>query len=349
LRIDSLLVKNFRNYEEAVFHFAAEGNIICGPNGVGKTNLLEAMSYGAFGKSVRFALDADILGFQKPFFRINGQYVIHGDRFTIDSTYETKKKLIRINRQPAHKLSELYQYVKVVYFSPEDIEIISGSPRWRRQFLDQAIAQYDCSYIDNLRHYLHVLHQRNALLKTDYDISVKRSWDEQYASAALSVLKSRASYIAVFLPVLQRYYQQYSLNCEELSFDYNPSLLPNEPIEAMLEQLTAWSVRERQQQRTLLGPHLDDIHFKLNDNSARVYASQGQKRSLAIALRFAQAFLLTEKNGDFPIVMFDDVLADLDHDRARAICNQIRDAYQIFIATPNKEMYSYFQLPLIEL
>ena len=163
--------------------------MIYGKNGIGKSNLLEAISYFAFGKSIRNSKDLDLINFSKAFFRIEGKFTITDKQYYISAAADRKKKMIKLDDANISRISELYQYLKVVYFSPEDINIIGGPPSYRRNFIDQAISQYSFSYIELMRSYSRILKQRNALLKTDFDKSEKRSWDLKFAQLSSSIIE----------------------------------------------------------------------------------------------------------------------------------------------------------------
>ena len=241
--------------------------------------------------------------------------------------------------------------MKVVYFSPDDIEIIAGSPVFRRSFIDQAISQYSYEYIETLRNYKRILKQRNALFKTDYSTKEKRAWDEQFAKVGANIIELRLKYLEKFTLLLEKYYKEISGAREELSANYKYSF-PNDD-EDIYDNLMAHLLRieeqEKYQERSLAGPHLDDIDIFIDSYSARNYSSQGQKRSIAIAMRLVQTELIKDKDNDTPILMFDDVLADLDKMRAERIIEMLKGKHQIFIATPNITNYRSFGLPEIDL
>ncbi|HPR16651.1 MAG TPA: DNA replication and repair protein RecF [Candidatus Cloacimonadota bacterium] len=362
MEIDYLKLINFRNFINREFRFEAVGALIHGRNGVGKTNLLEAISYFAFGKSFQNSKDAELINFLKAFFRLEGRIGLNGKKVTFSAAADRSKKIIKVDDQIISRISELYQYLKVVYFSPVDIEIVAGQPASRRNFIDQAVSQYSWEYITFLRNYHRVLKQRNALLKQDYNVSEKKSWDVQYVDLAIEIIKKRQEYLLQFVPLLQDYYFQISNERDKLEVRYKYSF----PIDSVFQSdslhldaaylkasltshLEDSEEQEKHYERSLCGPHLDDIEFTIDGHAARIFGSQGQKRSLAIAIRLVQAKLISQYAADMPILMFDDVLSDLDKNRAGKIMLLLRERHQIFIATPNKEIYRDFQLPEIAL
>ncbi len=349
--ISSLKIENFRNYSNFKLKFDPEGALILGENGIGKTNLLESISYFAFGKSFQTSRDLELINFSKAFFRIEAEFVIQNKLHSFEAASDRLKKVIKINNVNIARISELYKHLKVVYFSPNDTEIIAGSPVFRRSFIDQAISQYSFEYIESLRNYKRVLKQRNALFKTDYSTKEKRVWDEQFARVGTNIIELRLKYLVNFTPLLEKYYEEISGAREKLNANYKYSF-PNDDediYDNLLAHLLQIEEQEKHQERSLAGPHLDDFDIFIDSHSARNFSSQGQKRSIAIAMRLVQTELIIEKDDDTPILMFDDVLADLDKMRAERIIGMLKGKHQIFIATPNITNYRSFGLPEINL
>lgn len=351
MEIKYLRLNNYRNFAEQEFDFSAEGALIHGKNGIGKSNLLEAISYFAFGKSIQNLKDIDLINFSKAFFRIEGEFSISNDSFQISAAADRKKKIIKLNEANISRVSELYQYLKVVYFSPEDINIVGGAPSFRRNFIDQAISQYSYSYIELMRSYNRVLKQRNALLKNEFDKSEKRSWDQHFVQLCTKIVTERQRYLQEFIPLLGKYYHTISGKMESLDISYKYSFPFNgdDYQDELFAHLQESEEQEIHYERTLSGPHLDDITFQIDEHTARAFGSQGQKRSLSIAARLVQANLISKSTQEFPVLMFDDVLADLDKFRSKEIMTLLGDRHQIFIASPNASLYRDFNLPAIDL
>ncbi len=349
--ISSLSIKNFRNYSNFKIEFNPVGALILGDNGIGKTNLLESISYFAFGKSFQTSRDLELIKFSKAFFRIEAKFSIQNKLHFFEAASDRSKKIIKINSVNIARISELYKYLKVVYFSPNDIEIAAGSPVFRRNFIDQAISQYSFEYIEALRNYKRILKQRNALFKTDYSSKEKRAWDEEFAKTGTNIIKLRLSYLVNFKPLLEKYYEIISCAKEKLNINYKFSF-PNDNEDIftnLIDHILRIEEQEKNQQRSLTGPHLDDIEISIDSHLSRYFSSQGQKRSIAIAMRLVQTELIKDKDEDPPILMFDDVLADLDQQRIEKINELLKGKHQIFIATPNIANYRSFDLPEIHL
>jgi len=352
LRINHLLLENYRNYSNLELDLQPAGAIIFGKNGSGKTNLLEAIAYSAFGRSFQTIHDDDLIQFEHDFFRINSEFNLNNKNLNIDSAYARNKKKIKINQHQIKKLSELFRYVKVVYFSPQDIEFSSGSPGFRRYFFDLAISQFSYRYIEVLKQYNRVLKQRNALLKDNFSVGEKLTWDESYINLGIQIIKMRLDYLQKFDPKLTEYHNFISNNNEILTSEYIPSfpIQDEKDIESNFREcLQKNEKKEIENQRSLYGPHLDDYYFRLNGRSFRKFGSQGQKRSLVISARLVQANLIFESAGDYPILMFDDILADLDTGRTSRILQLLKTDHQIFIATPNLNHYEIAEFPKIDL
>lgn len=332
--------------------FDPRGAIITGDNGIGKTNLLEAVYYLAFGKSFRTAHDHELIRFSHPFFRITGKFHKGKENISISAAADKNNKIFKINKIPLERLSELFNYFKTVYFSPSDLDIVTGSPACRRLFLDQAIAQYDPLYLENLRNFRHTLKQRNALLKTKYTSQEKETWDTQFIDVSCKVISQRLDYLEHFIPLLVEQYRQFIQNREtiHISYQFSFQLRQDEfSPSAFAKHLRKNEFQENLAQRTLSGPHLDDLEFSINGINARSYASQGQARSLVIITRLVQALLISRNQDDLPLLMFDDVLSDLDQNRAKAILQLLQDKYQILIASPFLSHYQHLPLPIIDL
>lgn len=347
MRINQLQLENYRNYLKLQLAFAATGALICGENGSGKTNLLEAIAYFAFGRSMLLLQDRDLVRFGEDYFRISADFTYLNKALKIEAAYTNEQKKISINEHKIKRISELFKYLKVVYFSPKDIEFTSGNPGFRRFFFDLAISQNSFSYMENLKEYNRILKQRNALLKTNFDKREKLSWDKNFVKTGCEIIRQRNDYMQQFLPYLIEFNEIISDNKDKLTYNYQYSfpLIEDNLEKSYQAYLKNNEAKEIHYQRSLCGPHLDDFYFKLNERSFKKFGSQGQKRSLAISARLVQAKLIADATGDFPILMFDDVLADLDSDRAGRILQLLRDDHQIFIATPNS---SHYNLPDFE-
>jgi DNA replication and repair protein RecF len=351
LKIKELHLRNFRNYSERTFLFETQGAIITGPNGCGKTNLLEAISYFSNGKSVLGLKDTALISFKEDFFRISATFMAGEKKMQLEAAVNNEKKFIKMDKILLKRISELYPYIKSIYFSPQDIQLIDGFPAKRRNFFDFSISQLHYEYVFTLRNYLRILQQRNALLKQSYDSTEKKSWDDEFVHSACQITDYRVSYLSSILPVLQQKFEFITNFKEsvELQYQYSFPRLGTDYAQELREKLNRYEKLEQKNERTMFGPHLADYHFTMNGKPIRYYGSQGQKRCLVIALSLAQAELIKQSYWGCPILMFDDVLAALDDERTEQSLKLLSNQHQIFIATPHPEQFRNVSLPAIKL
>jgi DNA replication and repair protein RecF len=340
LYLKSISLSQFRNYQTQAFAFAPCGSLIIGPNGSGKTNLLEAIAYCGIGKSIRLHHDEQLLSFNATTFSIAAEFEQDlGLDLSVSFNYCNKKKLLKLDSVPIRHLSDLFNSVKVIYCAPEDLQLINGSPRVRRQYFDMAISQLYPEYISILRNYLHIVEQRNSLLKTQYLASEKRSWDLRFIEACMEVVKYREKYLKLLNEYFQKDYLHFSSKVFNTGIRYlsaNKAMVEHSVnAEGYLSLLQSLEAREKLYQRSLVGAHIDDYEFVLDDNTLRIYGSQGQKRIVVILLKLIQATLVEQVTGIKPILLFDDIFAELDIENTTNIHRFIDKRYQVLIASPN--------------
>lgn len=341
--LEHLALANFRNYASASLDLHALGNLIIAPNGAGKTNLLEAIAYCGLGKSIRFHRDLELLREGAGFFTVKGDFRQDlGLELSLQLSWQEGVKLLKINALPVRQLSRVYECVKVIYCAPEDMNLVGGNPRFRRQYFDLAISQIYPAYITVLRAYLHIVEQRNNLLKRDYQAGEKQSWDLRYAIALLEVLSYRKQYLELLNQAFNGQYLRISELVRDIRLNYlvqNQREYPTDP-EQMVRILKDHESREKRYQRSLLGAHLDDYEFLLSGHNLRTFGSQGQKRITVIVLKLIQAALIEKITQIKPILLFDDVFAELDSLHSHCIRDFVDYRYQVFVASPREEMAS---------
>ncbi|MDD4310736.1 MAG: DNA replication and repair protein RecF [Candidatus Cloacimonetes bacterium] len=339
--LSRICLDQFRSYKQGEFVFQASGSLIIGTNGCGKTNLLEAIAYCGIGKSIRFHRDEDLLHYDSKMFRIVADFSTDADsKLKVSLAYADKKKLLKLDDLPIRQLSKLFDVVKVIYCAPEDLLMINGSPRFRRQYFDLAIAQLYPQYIPLLRNYLHLVEQRNALLKRNYQPAEKQSWDESFARSMHDVWSFRARYLLSLNEAFRNQYTSIFPLASSIVVNYNTALKLklDSSVNSILNHLRDLEPREKLWQRSLAGAHLDDYEFKLSGRDMRVYASQGQKRIAVIILKLIQAHLIETITGIKPILLFDDIFAELDYYHSQSIRDCIDSRYQVFIASPKEDI-----------
>lgn len=305
---------------------------------------MEAIAYTSIGKSVRYHSDLNLLKNGQESFAVDALYSDEKSRsLRIQLSYQERKKLLKINSQVASRLSELFSLVKVIYSAPEDIQLISGAPSQRRQYFDLAIAQLFPEYLDKLRSYLHVVDQRNRLFKTEFDQEEKWVWDKRFILSLLELYPYREKYLRLINEALE---ETLKLNgsSEGFSLCYQ-SVLKDcfaQDEESLSKHLKQVQSSELKWQRSMIGAHLDDYLFEMQSNNMRSYASQGQKRMAVIRLKMAQAELIEKHTGIKPILLFDDIFAELDVAHSRQVKALINPEHQVFIASPKRDILSIF-------
>jgi DNA replication and repair protein RecF len=353
LKLKRISLTRFRNYTNSEFIFSESGALLLGPNGCGKTNLFEAIAYNSYGKSFRYHSDQNLLQFDAKHFSIDAEFELGMVQCHIVSEFAQGKKKITINRIPVRQLSQIYEYVKVIYCSPEDVYLVNGSPRKRRQYFDLAIAQLTPSYIPQLRHYNHIVEQRNTLLKDSANKKQKKQWDKLFQDAALPVIVSRLAYISKLNGKIQSTYKDTLIETETLHIDYLPTLNPVQEecrTVSYEEQLARLASKEWQYQRTLIGPHLDDYEIRLLGKPLRDIGSQGQKRTVTLLIKIAHLELIRDSIGEYPILLLDDIFAELDKDHTEHFMKILESHEQVFVASPNSRTSVYWnKLPVINL
>ena len=343
MQLQRIALTNFRSYQKQDFVFDAPGNLIIGQNGSGKTNLLEAIAYSGLGKSIRFHSDDELLQYGASEFGIEAEYLYDtGLTMELSLQYINRAKLIRMDHDVVRRLSRLFETIKVIYCAPEDLQLINGSPRQRRQYFDLAISQIYPEYINVLRNYQHIVEQRNSLLKTDYSPAIKRSWDTRFASALIAVLDYRNRYLTALNQFFLSRYQTISSNTKDIRVNYQHTVKftsdADGQTDTVMQLLQTIETRERQMQRTLLGAHLDDYEFEIDTHPLKVYGSQGQKRISVIILKLIQAAMIESITSLKPILLFDDIFAELDLRHTHKIKELITDSYQVFISSPKEDI-----------
>lgn len=315
--LKQLSLINFKNYDDFEAHFSEKINCFVGNNGIGKTNLLDALHYLSFCKSYFNAIDSQNIKHEEGFFVIQGLFEKFGENSEVYCGLKrNQKKVFKKNKREYERFSEHIGQFPLVMISPADSELINGGSELRRKFLDGIISQYDKVYLDHLINYHQVLKQRNALLKQFYesrnfDSETLDIIDEQLAIYGKSLLEIRERFLKQFIPLFNHYYRFISDNSELVALQYENSLGEKEFKTALMTVLP----KDRALHYTSVGPHKDDLEFTLNGFSLRKFASQGQQKSYLLALKLAQFEFIKEQKNINPLLLLDDVYDKLDEQR----------------------------------
>lgn len=345
--IKVLALRNFRNYEELTYEPDNGLNLICGENAQGKTNLLEAVFMCAFGRSQRTMHDDNLIMHGKSSAAVKVKVVSEesGEHtISIRLSENGVPKQIEIDGEKAEKLGDLMGILKVVMFSPESLSLIKGAPQERRRFMDMGISRLSRSYFFKLQQYNNALKQRNALLKTQDALKYRdyvRMWDEILASSGAFIMNARSKFISTLAPIVSEAHRKLSSGKDLFDMEYVPSVRCDDADrlnDCIMTKLRDSFEDDVRRGTTYIGPHKDDIIIKTNGLDSRTYASQGQQRTAALALRLSEIDLIGSSTGEMPVVLLDDVFSELDESRCNALlesvssCQCILTCAQEFIA-----------------
>ncbi len=340
LRIDSISLYQFKNYDQQTFPFTERIVGICGRNGVGKTNLLDAIHYLCFTKSY-FTRDSHNVQQGKSGFRIEGNFVLQDKpEKAVCILRETGKKEFSVNDTLYEKFSQHIGHFPCVIIAPDDALLITGGSEERRKFLDALLSQVDAAYLQQLIIYSKVLQQRNSLLKSfvetgEKDFSLLDVLDEQLLKPGEYIFDRRKEFMVSFLPAVKHLYQEIAKQPEDISLFYESELLQA----SFAELLKATRSKDCYAQRSTSGIHRDDIEMNLGSQLFRNIASQGQRKSLLFALKLAEMEVLKKEKHFAPLLLLDDVFEKLDEDRISNLLQKVcvENEGQVFITDTNEE------------
>lgn len=332
--IRTIELLNFRNYENLKIDFDKGTNILYGDNAQGKTNILESAYVSGTTKSHKGSKDKEMIRFGETESHIRTLVEKNDMTYQIDMHIKKNRaKGIAINRVPIKKASELFGILNMVFFSPEDLNIIKNGPAERRRFLDSEICQLDKIYLSNLTKYNKILNQRNKLLK-DMAFhpeleSTLPVWDTQLISYGRRMIARRKQFIEELNEIVYEIHKNISGGREELFLKYEPDI-----EEAFFEdELNRAKEKDKKYCVTSVGPHRDDISFYIGDIDIRKFGSQGQQRTSALSLKLSEIELVKKSIHDTPVLLLDDVLSELDSNRQNYLLNSIHDIQTIITCT----------------
>ncbi len=341
MNLQELKLVDFKNYGEWNGSFSPKINCIVGPNGVGKTNILDAIYLLSFTKSYLNNIDSQLIKHGSDFFVVEGTYSRKKEKEKIYCGFKKgqRKKLMR-NKKEYERISEHIGLIPLVMFSPYDRNLILEGSEIRRKFMDGVIAQFDRLFLDHLIRYNKSLSQRNTLLKyfaanRTFDAETLEIYEAQMEEHGNYIYNARHKFMIDFLPLFQQLYADISNGGEQVSIVYK-SQLQQSDLKTLLKEALA---RDKVLQYSSVGTHKDDLKFHLEGYPLKKTGSQGQQKTFLIALKLAQFEFLNRLNGFKPLLLLDDIFDKLDQDRVRAIIEMVNDHRfgQIFITDTHPE------------
>lgn len=351
--LKTLQLRQFRNYQNCLVHFNAPKTILVGDNAQGKSNLLEAVELLATLKSHRSVRDRELVWEEAAVGEIRANLERAYGSVDLSITLRNQgRRTVALNKESLRRQLDFLGILNAVQFSSLDLELVRGAPERRRSWLDAILTQLEPIYAYILQQYNQILRQRNALLKkirrqdmegTDelpYQDQVDQLalWDAQLATAGSRVTRRRSRMLQRLAPIAREWHTSISGATEVLEINYAPNVSieqdnPEEVQQAFLDKIQQRRLPERHQGTTLVGPHRDEVEFTINQTPARSYGSQGQQRTLVLALKLAELKLIEEVVGEPPLLLLDDVLAELDLNRQNQLLEAIQERFQTLITT----------------
>ena len=332
--IESVELLNFRNYGNLHIDFHEGTNVLYGDNAQGKTNILEAAYVSGTTKSHKGSRDKDMIRFGEDESHIRTIVEKQGKEYQLDiHLKKNRSKGIAINKVPIKKASELFGILNMVFFSPEDLNIIKNGPSERRRFLDAEICQLDKIYLSDLTRYNKILMQRNRLLKDMQHqpqlMETLQVWDMQLVEYGKRLIRRRRQFVEELSEIVTGIHRNISGKREELVLRYEPNI----DAEFLEDELNRVREKDRKYAQTSVGPHRDDISFFIRGVDIRKFGSQGQQRTSALSLKLSEIELVRQTIHDTPVLLLDDVLSELDSNRQNYLLNSIHDIQTMITCT----------------
>lgn len=333
--IQEIQLKDFRNYKELQVSFSKNVNIFLGNNAQGKTNLLEAIYLNAMAKSFKTMRDREMIRFGEAFCKVKTDCIIGGEAHTTEILITKEgKKGIKINGVKVQKITELLERIYIIIFSPEDLKIVKDEPEKRRRFIDRELCLIKPGYFHALNNYKRALKQRNTYLKEEMiENSVLDIWDMELAKYGSKVVSERNAFIGKINEISREIHHKISGGKENLSVKYEPNTNVCHDMKGYFYNLLKEKRSDDIKNRTTgIGPHKDDIKISAGEIDLRKFGSQGQQRTAALSLKLSEIKLIEEEMREKPILLLDDVLSELDHERQSFLIHSL-GGNQLFITT----------------
>lgn len=336
--IEKINLNNFRNYNEQEIELNPHINVFYGDNAQGKTNILEAIFICGFGKSFRTSKEKEMIKIGSEFLSVNLKYQ-KSDRDGKIKIAISNKKQIELNGVKLKKLSELVGNLNLVIFTPDDIQILKNGPAERRRFLDMMIGQLRPNYVHNLNLYLKALEQRNNYLRQIKELNKPENmleiWDEKLAEYAEIICKYRVEFINKLNEKIKNIHPKVTENKENLIINYLTECEDKQNYLLLLKQRRKLDIIKGY---TTKGIHRDDFKCFINDKEIEIYGSQGQHRTAILSLKLAELYVIHDEIGEYPILLLDDFMSELDEKRRKSFLSYIKDTQVIITCTDKMEL-----------
>lgn len=356
--LKTLHLRNFRNYQEQFVDFSAQKTILIGNNAQGKSNLLEAVELISTLKTHRTSRDADLVLKPEAIATIHAQINRYYGDTELKALFRTQgRRSLTLNGENVKRQIDALGTLNAVQFSCLDLDLVRGGPDHRRMWIDNLLVQLEPIYAHILQQYQQVLKQRNALLKrirqqehngetiSSASLQELQLWDLQLAAAGSRVTRRRSRGLKRLAPLAETWHRNISGHTEKLLITYQPNVPwteddPQQVQQAFLEKIERRRTAERHQGSSMVGIHRDEIDFEIDGTPARFYGSQGQQRTLVLALKLAELQLIEDVVGEPPLLLLDDVLAELDPSRQNQLLDAIQERFQTIITTTHLNSFA---------
>ncbi|AMV63024.1 DNA recombination and repair protein RecF [Pediococcus damnosus] len=342
--LENLSLHNFRNYTDLETEFIPGVNVLLGANAQGKTNLLESIYVLALTRSHRTSNDRDLINWDADTAQLATRVKKQVSSMPLELELSAKGKRAKVNHIEQSKLSQYIGQLNVVLFSPEDLSLVKGSPAIRRRFIDMEFGQMSSKYLYNSAQYRTILKQRNQYLKQlKFKVQSDKVFlgvlSDQLAAYGAEITFQRRQFLKKLEKWAQQMHTQISLGKEHLTFEYvsqvdqEEELTVDQLYKKLQEAFSEHEEHELQQGTTLVGPQRDDVRFLVNGKNVQTFGSQGQQRTTALSVKLAEIDLMKEETGEYPILLLDDVLSELDDERQTHLLKSIQNKVQTFLTT----------------
>lgn len=338
-----LEVHDFRNYHSLSLSLSPHITIFVGQNAQGKTNILESVLLLALAKSHRAGKDSEMIRWEAESAFVTGEVERNQRRYSLDLRIMKHGKKVRINGLEKRRISDFIGHLNVVLFAPEDLMLVKGGPQARRRFLDIELGQMSPQYLYNLAQYQKVLQQRNNILKNSDRLDkslldMLSVWDEQLIEYGSKLILKRLEFVSKLQQFSSNIHQRITSGGEELTLQYKSSLLEDLPLLEELrlrfeQQLKGKQKEDFRRGSTSVGPHRDDVEVRIDGKNVHTFGSQGQQRTAALSMKLAEIDLIRYEVGEYPVLLLDDVLSELDEMRQLHLLESMGERVQTFITT----------------